>query len=380
MTRDTLTAPLIHPPRGGLPVLLSVPHSGREYPGWLVDMAPGGMAALATLEDPLVDRLVWRALAARCRRGHRPRAARRGRLQPRRGRGRPGGDRGPPPRAGQRARPRRARDRPGRTPHHGYLWRRAIGGAQLEERLDQAHRPYHRAIEDQLAACSSTASAARCCSTATRCRRRADGIPPIVFGDCRGRTAGSWVSGEALAIARARGIRSRAQRAVRRRPRRRAPRRVRRATSTRSRSKSTGAVYLDPTLQDRRDRASTARALLIEALAVGLGELLLGQQFATAAEVSRSTRRAGHRLRDCARRAPCPAAAGARTRRASAPARTNARRSAAACRSGSSSSTRRREARAASLRRPSGSRDRRTAARSPRAGSRPRRPSAGPTS
>jgi N-formylglutamate amidohydrolase len=46
--------------------LLSVPHSGREYPRWLVEMSSGGQASLATLEDPAVDRLVWRALSLGC--------------------------------------------------------------------------------------------------------------------------------------------------------------------------------------------------------------------------------------------------------------------------------------------------------------------------
>ncbi|HEX6741064.1 MAG TPA: N-formylglutamate amidohydrolase, partial [Sphingomicrobium sp.] len=56
-----LAAPLVHRPRGDLPVLLSVPHSGRDYPEWLVALASGGRDALVPLEDPLVDRLVWRA-------------------------------------------------------------------------------------------------------------------------------------------------------------------------------------------------------------------------------------------------------------------------------------------------------------------------------
>ena len=42
--------------------------------------------------------------------------------------------------------------------------------------------------------------------------------------------------------------------------------------------------YLDATLGDARARASTASRRLIETLAVGLGEALLGRQFATAAE------------------------------------------------------------------------------------------------
>ena len=40
---------------------------------------------------------------------------------------------------------------PARTQQHGYLWRRAITPRQLDDRLSQAHRPYHEAIEAQLA-------------------------------------------------------------------------------------------------------------------------------------------------------------------------------------------------------------------------------------
>ena len=62
----SLLGPIIHPPRGDLPVVLSVPHSGRDYPDWLITMAFGGHTSLATLEDPLVDRLVWRAVQRGC--------------------------------------------------------------------------------------------------------------------------------------------------------------------------------------------------------------------------------------------------------------------------------------------------------------------------
>ena len=57
-----LPPPIVHPQRGVLPVLLSVPHSGRDYPAWLVELSRQGVHALRSLEDPLVDRLVWRAL------------------------------------------------------------------------------------------------------------------------------------------------------------------------------------------------------------------------------------------------------------------------------------------------------------------------------
>src|SRR3954464_12519961 len=62
----TLLPPIIHPPRGELPVLLSVPHSGRDYPEWLGSMASGGKPSRTALGDPVVDRLIWRAVQRGC--------------------------------------------------------------------------------------------------------------------------------------------------------------------------------------------------------------------------------------------------------------------------------------------------------------------------
>lgn len=276
-----LASPLIHPPRGGLPVLLSVPHSGRDYPGWLVEMAPGGMAALESLEDPLVDRLVWRALAGGVGAviARAPRAA----VDCNRGE-----DEVDPSVIEGRRRDRvsaRARGGlgivPARTPHHGYLWRRSICCAQLDERLEQAHRPYHRAIEDQLSLLSDRFGGAillDCHSMPPP----GEGIPPIVFGDRRGRTAGSWVSSEALAIARRAGFEAGLNEpfagghVVERHG---DPARNIHALQV----EIDRRVYLDSTLRvpgPGFDRLT----LLIESLSVGLGELLLSQQFATAAE------------------------------------------------------------------------------------------------
>src|SRR3982751_3378399 len=61
-----LLPPIIHPPRGELPVLLSVPHSGRDYPEWLLGLASAGKPSLVALEEPQVDRLVWRAVQRGC--------------------------------------------------------------------------------------------------------------------------------------------------------------------------------------------------------------------------------------------------------------------------------------------------------------------------
>ena len=195
-----LPSPIIHEPRGDLPVLLSVPHSGREYPDWLTGLSASGKASLAVLEDPLVDRLVWRALQRGCGAviARAPRAAvdcnraedevdpsvvdgaRRGRVSA------------------------RARGGlgivPARTQQHGYLWRRAITPKQLDERLSQAHRPYHEAIDAQLALLVDRFG----CALLLDCHSMPpppEGVPPIVFGDFRGRTADAWISADAMAIA-----------------------------------------------------------------------------------------------------------------------------------------------------------------------------------
>jgi N-formylglutamate amidohydrolase len=195
-----LTSPIVHSPRGSLPVLLSVPHSGRDYPEWLVEMAAAGRPALTALEDPLVDRLIWRAVnrGAGAVIARTPRAAidcnraedevdpavvdgmRRGRITA------------------------RARGGlgivPARTQQHGYLWRRPISSAQLDDRLDQAHRPYHLALETQLAQLIDRFG----CALLLDCHSMpppARGVAPMIFGDCRGRTAESWISSEAMAVA-----------------------------------------------------------------------------------------------------------------------------------------------------------------------------------
>jgi N-formylglutamate amidohydrolase len=196
-----LPSPIIHEPRGDLPVLLSVPHSGREYPEWLVGLAGGGKPALAVLEDPLVDRLVWRALQRGCGAviARAPRAA----IDCNRAED----DVDPSVVDGARRSRISARARgglgivPARTQQHGYLWRRAITSKQLEERLSHAHRPYHAAIEAQLALLLDRFG----CALLLDCHSMPpppEGVASMVFGDCRGRSADSWVSAEAIAISK----------------------------------------------------------------------------------------------------------------------------------------------------------------------------------
>ena len=276
-----LASPIVHAPRGSLPVLLSVPHSGRDYPEWLVENASAGRPALAMLEDPLVDRLVWRALKQGCGAviARTPRAA----IDCNRAE-----DDIDPSVVDGAARGRvtaRARGGlgivPSRTQAHGFLWRRPITPAQLGDRLDQAHRPYHQAIERQLSLLMDRFG----CALLIDCHSMPPppaGTPPIVFGDGRGRTADGWLSREAAEIARrcgfdaalndpfagghvierhawpARGVHA-LQLEVDRR------------------------CYLDERLIDPGPGFDRTAAF-IETLAIDLGEALIGRQYATAAE------------------------------------------------------------------------------------------------
>jgi N-formylglutamate amidohydrolase len=200
-----LPPPRIEPGDGRLPVLLSVPHSGRDYPEWLSDMANGGRAALEALEDPLVDELAVSArtsgIAAVV--SQAPRAA----IDCNRGE-----DEIDPKvvRSAALSRPTaRARGGlgivPGRSATQANLWRQPIGQADLDARLDAAHRPYHRALADRLEGMRHDFG----CALLLDCHSMpppADGIAPIVIGDRFGRTAARWLTADALAIVRQAGF------------------------------------------------------------------------------------------------------------------------------------------------------------------------------
>ena len=199
-----LAGPIVHPPRNALPLLLSMPHSGRDYPDWLDRLARGGRPSLEPLEDPLVDRLAWRAIAdgtgavvARA-----PRAAvdcnrSEEEVDPAVVDRQLTGELGARARAGLGI-------VPGRTLRDGFLWRRPISSADYQARLDSAHRPYHAAIADALADIIAEHGGAvllDCHSMPPR----PDGRPHIVFGDRHGRSAGPHVTAAAERIARAHG-------------------------------------------------------------------------------------------------------------------------------------------------------------------------------
>jgi N-formylglutamate amidohydrolase len=281
LTLTPLPSLIVHAPRGQLPVLLSVPHSGRDYPDWLIEMAPAGRAALTSLEDPLVDRLVWRAVG----RGAGAVIARAPRAAIDCNRAEDEVD--PSVVEGARRSRITARARgglgivPARTQQHGYLWSRSITSAQLGLRIDQVHRPYHAAIEDQLSLLLDRFG----CALLLDCHSMpppADGMPEIVIGDRRGRTTDPWVSDEALQIAGRRGFAAGLNdpfaggHVIERHAR---PARGVHALQI----EIDRRCYLDEELRSPGPGFDDAAAL-IEALAVELGGALLGRQIATAAE------------------------------------------------------------------------------------------------
>ena len=193
MDRTPLPEPIVAPARSSLPILLSVPHSGRHYPGWLLAQARGGLRSLEPLEDPLVDRLVWRAqaLGIASVTAQAPRAAidcNRSPLEidPGTIAGPPDTDPGPRARGGLGL-------VPGRTPRDGELWRHKIPREELERRLDQAYRPFHTAVAaalEQLAQRHGTALLLDCHSMPPRDKA----LPRIVLGDRHGRSCARWIA------------------------------------------------------------------------------------------------------------------------------------------------------------------------------------------
>ncbi|HKY94635.1 MAG TPA: N-formylglutamate amidohydrolase [Kiloniellales bacterium] len=203
MERSPLPAPIVQPLRAAVPVLLSVPHSGRDYPHWLTGNAIGGRPALESLEDPLVDRLIWRAVA----RGVGAVIARAPRAAIDCNRAADEIDPTVIADAGSEAVGVRARGGlgivPSRCVPHGRLWRRPIDRAELERRVAEAHRPFHEAIAAEvegMAAAHGHALLIDCHSMPSRL-----GQPQVVIGDRHGGSAVPWLAEQAARIARSSG-------------------------------------------------------------------------------------------------------------------------------------------------------------------------------
>jgi len=184
----------------GLPVVLSVPHSGCDYDPALIARSRLGRANLERLEDPLVDRLIAGAL----RLGGAAVIARTPRAVIDCNRAEEELD--PLAIAGRSGEAPTARARaglgliPNRLATIGAIWREPLSEAGLAKRLAQVHRPYHAAIEAGLDLMSERWTEVvliDCHSMPPRPPNEAK----VVIGDRNGSSAAPWVSDAAAEVA-----------------------------------------------------------------------------------------------------------------------------------------------------------------------------------
>ena len=201
-----LPPPAIYPSRADVPVILSVPHAGRDYPDWLIALAKGGAPSLCALEDPLVDELIEGAidLGFGAVVAQTPRAAvdcnrAEDEIDPTVVRTGPIASLSPRARGGLGI-------VPGRTASHGALWRQPIAQQELEDRLAQAHRPFHDAIDQLLAKLLDRFG----CALLLDCHSMPppDSGPSVIIGDRYGQSAAPWVTTEAVKVVASMGFRA----------------------------------------------------------------------------------------------------------------------------------------------------------------------------
>jgi len=158
---------------------------------------------MESLEDPLVDRLVWRALA----RGVGAVIARAPRAAIDCNRSADEVDPAVIADAAGDAIGARARGGlgivPSRSAPHGRLWRRPIDQAELERRITEAHTPFHEAVARELDRLAELHGGALLIDCHSMPRRR--GQSEIVFGDRHGGSAAPWLTEQAARIARSNG-------------------------------------------------------------------------------------------------------------------------------------------------------------------------------
>ena len=135
------------------PVVLSVPHAGRAYSPALLRASRLPRTLLVSLEDRLVDRLVWRAVAT----GATALIARSPRAEIDLNRDEREVDAAmiaPPPPAANVVPSPRTRGGLGLIPARiggaGSIWRGRISAAELMRRIEAIHRPYHSALAEAL--------------------------------------------------------------------------------------------------------------------------------------------------------------------------------------------------------------------------------------
>ncbi|QPQ56045.1 N-formylglutamate amidohydrolase [Allosphingosinicella flava] len=192
------------------PVILSVPHAGRRYSDALIAAARIPLHALQSLEDRLVDRLVWRAVAAGATAliAEVPRAEidlnRHEREMD------PLSVASPLPHSAfiQSARTKSGLGLvPSRHPTAGAIWRHRLSVTELEQRIASIHRPFHAALAGLLEEARGIFGVAILLDCHSMPPRHGRERPDIVFGDRHGTSMGLQYRDTALSVAARTGFR-----------------------------------------------------------------------------------------------------------------------------------------------------------------------------
>lgn len=213
---ETQVPPFVRvgPDRPASPVVLSVPHAGRDYAPALLQGARLPRTMLELLEDRLADRLVWRAIEA----GATAFVAAAPRAEIDLNRDEREIDPmliAPPLPPGSIIPSARARGGigliPSRIPGVGAIWNARIPRAELTRRIVEIHRPYHHALESALEAARERFGATVLLDVHSMPPRGPASEGPagtVVFGDRHGTSAGAHLFETAVAAARALGYRT----------------------------------------------------------------------------------------------------------------------------------------------------------------------------
>ncbi len=190
------------------PVVVSVPHAGRAYSDGLLASARLSRARLESLEDRLVDRLVWRAVegGAAALIADAPRAEidlnrDERELDPAMVLPRPAADmtvESPRTRGGLGL-------IPARIAGSGAIWRQRIAAAEVARRVELIHRPYHAALEYELESAKARFGIAILLDCHSMPPRGGDEAP-VVLGDRHGDSMAESLVAAAERAARAAGF------------------------------------------------------------------------------------------------------------------------------------------------------------------------------
>lgn len=195
------------------PIVLSVPHAGRDYSSAILSATRLTQAQLESLEDRLMDRLIELAQASGAVAivAHTPRAE----IDLNRD------EReidptiiAPPPPARSVLPSARTRGGlgliPARITGAGPIWHRPIHSDELSRRIVEVHRPYHRALTDAIEQARSRFGVAiliDCHSMPPR----GEAVPAqadVVFGDLHGTSISAELRDAAIRAARDEGFRT----------------------------------------------------------------------------------------------------------------------------------------------------------------------------